>query len=97
MLEAESAEVARRILLRDKAHVDAALVDMYLGHTMGSALCGELARARPDLLTRLILVSGDAITAVEEMVREALPCPVLAKPFELDELDRLLEDVLAAG
>jgi DNA-binding NtrC family response regulator len=97
VLEAASAEVALQLLVRDAVRVDVVLVDMHLGGTTGSELCAKIAKLRPALVKRLIVASGDALTAVEEMVRESLPCPVLAKPFELDELDRLLDDVVAAA
>jgi hypothetical protein len=43
------------------------------------------------------MVVDDEPGAVEAMVRAAPPCPVLPKPFELDDLDRLLDDVVTAA
>lgn len=97
VLEAESAEVALQLLVRDAVRVDVVLVDMHLGGATGSELCAVIAKLRPALVKRLIVASGDVLTALEEMAREELSCPVLAKPFELDELDRLLDDVVAAA
>jgi two-component system cell cycle sensor histidine kinase/response regulator CckA len=97
VIEAGSAEVAVQLLVRDVMRVDVVVVDMHVGGITGSELCGRLAALRPALAKRLILTSGDGPSAVEEMVRATLPCPVLPKPFELDDLDRLLDDVVAAA
>jgi DNA-binding NtrC family response regulator len=90
VVEAGSAEVALQLLVRDAMRVDVVLVDLHLGGASGSELCARIARLRPTLVNRLIVASGDALAAMEAMVRESLPCPVLAKPFELDDLDQLL-------
>jgi two-component system cell cycle sensor histidine kinase/response regulator CckA len=97
VLEAGSAEVALQLLVRDAVRVDVVVVDMHVDGMTGSELCARLAKLRPALATRLILTSGDGHGAMEEMVRAALPCPVLPKPFALDDLDRLLDDVVAAA
>jgi DNA-binding NtrC family response regulator len=97
VIEAGSAEVALQLLVRDAVRVDVVVVDMRVGGMTGSELCARLARLRPALARRLIVASGDAPGAVEAMVRAALPCPVLPKPFELDDLDRLLDDVVTAA
>jgi DNA-binding NtrC family response regulator len=97
VLEAESAEIALQLLVDDAAQVDAILVDLHLPGISGSALCARITRLHPALAKRLVIASGDALGAVEDMAREALLCPVLAKPFELDELDRVLDGVVAAA
>jgi hypothetical protein len=43
----------------------------------------------------MIVATGDHIAASEALAREQLGCPVLAKPFELAELEQALADALA--
>jgi hypothetical protein len=51
----------------------------------------------PELADRLLVASGDAAAAMTELQRESLACPVLAKPFELIDLERALDGLLTAA
>jgi CheY-like chemotaxis protein len=83
------------VALEDAAHpVDAVIVDLNLPGLSGSALCRRISTTRPALASRLILASGDAVAARDEAQREGLACRVLAKPFELVELDLALSDIV---
>jgi two-component system cell cycle sensor histidine kinase/response regulator CckA len=97
VLEVATAESALQLLLDDAVQVDVVIVDMYLPGLSGSALCGEIRARRPALLPRLIVISGDVGGATLELGRADLRCPVLSKPFELDELDQLLDVAVAGG
>ncbi len=97
VLEAPSAEHALRLLNDDAVDVDVVLVDLHLPGLSGSALCQRISTAHPMLSARLLVASGDALKAVEELALESLHCPVLAKPFELDELGRTLDGLVAAA
>jgi DNA-binding response OmpR family regulator len=91
--EAGNAEQAM-CALEDAEHpVDAVIVDLNLPGISGSALCRRISTMRPALASRLIIASGDAREASAALARERLSCPVLAKPFELQELDRALTNV----
>jgi two-component system, cell cycle sensor histidine kinase and response regulator CckA len=66
--------------------VDAILVDLILPQLSGSALALALIRRWPNLRGRLVFMSGDPGLAVAEWPEELQGCPVLVKPFQLDEL-----------
>jgi two-component system cell cycle sensor histidine kinase/response regulator CckA len=95
--EAESAEQALQLLDGGATHLDAVIVDLNLPGLSGSALCRRIATLRPELAARLLVASGDASAAMVELARESLDCPVLAKPFELIDLERALDGLLTAA
>lgn len=96
IIEAESAEQALEQLDDSANLVDAVIVDLNLPGLSGSALCRRITTMRPELAERMIVASGDAHQAHSELALESLRCPVLAKPFELVELERALDGMLAA-
>ncbi len=59
----------------------------------GAELYDWLRAHRPELLSRLIVATGDAVSqdAAEFVQRTA--CPVLQKPFELSELRALVQRI----
>lgn len=64
---------------------------------MGGAELHEVLRAeRPSLLARFVLASGDVEPEVAALVRSS-PCRVLEKPFELEALWALAEELAADG
>jgi DNA-binding NtrC family response regulator len=97
VMEAANAEQAL-VLIDDAAmKFDAVIVDLHMpGGLEGAALCQRIAAARPELLSRMIVATGDAPSARTALAREQLACPVLPKPFELAELERALSDVLTS-
>jgi hypothetical protein len=63
----------------------------------GDRLAKEVARVRPDLLERILLTTGDWVSREPEAVARRLGTGLLRKPFELDELRRVVRSRLAAG
>lgn len=92
--EAGNAEQAMSVLGDAQNRIEAVIVDMHLPGLSGTALCGRIAIAHPALSTRMIVASGDALAATAALEQEQLSCRVLAKPFELGELNRALSAVL---
>lgn len=74
---------------------DVILVDLILPQLSGAALALALIRRWPDLRDRLVFMSGDPGLAVAEWPEELQGCPVLMKPFPLDELMDAVAAVLA--
>lgn len=74
---------ARRILLR--SHWDLLLLDWQLGDENALALLGWMERQRPDLLSQVLLISGDISDRVQETARRR-GLFILEKPFTLNEL-----------
>lgn len=95
VIEAPNAELALELIDNPANSVDAAVVDMHLPGLAGAALCQRISAARPALATKMVVASGDARTASAALAREQVTCPVLAKPFELVELERVLGDLLS--
>jgi len=56
----------------------------------GDRLALEVTRLRPDLLRRILLTSGDWVSREPEAVARRLDAGLLRKPFELDELRRVV-------
>jgi CheY-like chemotaxis protein len=94
VLEAGDAVEALRLIDDAGTRVDAAIVDLHMPGLEGAGLCLRIAAARPDLSERMIVASGDAPAARLALTQEKLACPVLAKPFELGELERALAEML---
>jgi len=97
VLEAASGEIALDLVIADKVQVDAVVVDMGLLGLSGSALCARIKALRPTLADRIIVASSDAYGAMQALEREQLECPILAKPFELDDLDQLLDVIVTTS
>jgi DNA-binding NtrC family response regulator len=68
--------------------VDGAFIDLWLGAESGLELQDWIEDNRPELSPKIVFVTGDP--GAREMARYSagtLGHPVLAKPFELQELD----------
>jgi CheY-like chemotaxis protein len=82
-------------LLRSGEVFDVVLMDIRPPDQGDGGLFGALMHERPDLVERVVLTSGDTSSPdVRDLVAQA-GCPVLAKPYELLELQAALE--AAAG
>jgi CheY-like chemotaxis protein len=74
-------------------HYDLLICDLRMPGVSGTELYDWLREHRPELLSRLIVATGDAVSqdAAEFVQRTA--CPVLQKPFELSELRALIQRI----
>jgi two-component system, cell cycle sensor histidine kinase and response regulator CckA len=93
VIESETAEQALDVLGDLRTRIDVVLCDLNLPGLSGSALCGRITTLRPELASRLILTSGDPRAAEAELARESLHCPLLEKPFTLEELERVVAGI----
>lgn len=96
VLEAENGERALEILAGGTLP-DVVICDLNLPALSGTAFCRRVTELRPALATRLVLTSGDPVSASAALERENLHCPVLSKPFTLDDLDRILDTLSCAA
>jgi DNA-binding NtrC family response regulator len=80
---------ARTVL--ESQNVDAMFIDIWLGHDSGFDLFEWVDMHRPGLVERVAFVTG-AIVRDSEIERSiaAFGRPVLVKPFELAELERMI-------
>jgi two-component system cell cycle sensor histidine kinase/response regulator CckA len=95
VVEAADAEQALALIAGGTVAIDAVIVDLHMPGLGGASLCQRIATTQPALSARMILASGDAEAASEALKEQKLICPVLAKPFELTELERALGNMLA--
>jgi DNA-binding response OmpR family regulator len=76
---------------------DLVLLDLRLPQMPGDTLFLAIVRRWPQLLGRVILMSGDPLPQQPEWPLELAACPVLHKPFSLDTLVKTVGDVLASA
>jgi CheY-like chemotaxis protein len=96
VLEAENGERALEILAGDTLP-DVVICDLNLPGLSGTEFCQRVIELVPLLASRLVLTSGDPLSASAALEREHLDCPVLAKPFTIADLDRILDTLSCAA
>jgi two-component system NtrC family sensor kinase len=75
---------------------DVVICDLHMPRFSGFAFYRWLAAVRPDAADRLVFSSGDVESnETAEFLREVRR-PVLPKPFDLRDLDPVIDEVLAA-
>jgi two-component system NtrC family sensor kinase len=76
---------------------DLLVSDAALPGLSGDRLAREVGRLRPQLLDRILLTTGDWVSREPEAVARRLGAGLLRKPFELDELRRVVRKRLHAS
>jgi len=95
--EAPDGEVAQRLLEPNAGEsFDVVICDLHMPRFSGFAFYHWLASARPDAAARVVFSSGDVEAHDTAQFLQAVRRPVLPKPFELCELDRVIDKVRAA-
>jgi len=86
---AATSDEAREILTSHE--VDGAFIDIWLGDESGFDLFEWIDMHKPRVAEHVVFVTGDIIREGDvEKSLIALERPVLAKPFELGELERIV-------
>jgi CheY-like chemotaxis protein len=78
-------------------HYDLLICDLRMPGISGTELYDWLRVNRPELLARLIVATGDAVSRDAADFVQRTACPVLQKPFELAELRALVRRVTTLG
>lgn len=81
----------------DESTFDLVLLDLRLPHMAGDTFFLAIVRRWPRLLGRVILMSGDPWSELNDWPPELAGCPILPKPFSLETLVKLVGAVLAAA
>jgi CheY-like chemotaxis protein len=92
VVTARSGSEALRIVLGD-SHLDAILCDLAMPELDGPAFFAELKELCPQLLPRVVFVTGGIATEKSQHFVEGLETPVLHKPVAADALIEALEAV----
>jgi DNA-binding response OmpR family regulator len=67
---------------------DAVLLDLTLPDMGGEAVYTRLVEVRPVLASRVIILTGGAVSLASQAFLHRTRCPVVLKPFDLDSLAR---------
>ena len=67
---------------------DVVLLDLTLPDMNGDAIYAGLVKICPDLASRVIILTGGAINGEAKAFLRSTHCPVVLKPFELENLAR---------
>jgi PAS domain S-box-containing protein len=96
--EVESTDSApAAIIALQNANPDVVLLDMKMPEMSGQELWQVLEASRPDLLAKVIWVTGAAVDPIIEAFIESTGRPVLDKPFNLEDLERVVAEVFDAN
>lgn len=83
VIAVEKGEAALEIIRRE--HIDCLVCDLRIPDLRGDILFELAAAIQPQLRTQTLFTTGDVSEKAAELLG-ACRCPVLAKPFELNEL-----------
>jgi CheY-like chemotaxis protein len=76
--------------------IDAAVIDYRIPDWRGDVVWALLTTYQPHLRTRTVFITGDIQDGVQR-VAEAMACPLLLKPFDVEELEYHLRRLLQSG
>ena len=90
----ESGEVALSMLRTE--HFDCMVVDLRVPDVRGDVLFELAASLQPQLRTSTLFTTGDASEFAQDLIG-ACGCPLVAKPFDLAELMRMVGGMIEGG
>jgi DNA-binding NtrC family response regulator len=88
--------VADARALLAKQSFDAVLCDVRMPGTDGPEFFRELQQGHPALARHFVVMTGDSLSADTRERLERMAAPLLPKPFQLDDVRRVLARVLEA-
>ena len=88
--EAVDGDEGLRKLLGNGRAYDVILTDLKMPRVSGTELHDRLARERPELFRRLIVMTGDVASPEAAALLARTDRPVIEKPFELSELAQVI-------
>lgn len=94
-MESASDGRAALALLRQGRSYDAILIDLVMAGMSGMELYAELERSHPELVQRVLIVTGASFSPGVREFLERVPNPRLEKPFDPEVLRRLVQQQVA--
>lgn len=79
--------------LQGEARFDVILCDVMMPEMNGMEFHRELARQRPDIIDRVVFMSGGVFSPAARLFFAALPNRRLEKPLDIPALRRLIDDM----
>ncbi len=73
--------------------IDLVLCDLMMPGTNGADVYAEVARVRPELLHRFLVMTAGAFSPETAEFLSCVRPPILAKPFDLEQLRTALFDI----
>ena len=77
--------------------MDLVICDLRMPHGSGEELYRWLQQRRPELVGRVVFSSGDVLAPEAATFLAEVRRPVLPKPFELDDIARVVDEVRASA
>lgn len=84
-------------LLERDARFDIIFCDLMMPTVTGIDLYGQLRLSRPEVLDRIVFMTGGAFTPGAQGFLGEVPNPHLEKPFDLDRVRQLVSEALERG
>jgi two-component system NtrC family sensor kinase len=78
----------------DDAMYDLVISDLKMPGMSGIDVHNGLAATKPALLRRLVIATGDTASPDAAVFLSKTRCPILEKPFALDDLARIADQVM---
>ncbi|AUX26955.1 transcriptional regulator [Sorangium cellulosum] len=97
VLVAKSGHEALELLRARGGRIDAIVCDLLMPQMSGMALYDEIGEHFPQLLPKMAFMSGGAFTPSARAFVERVDNPKIAKPISLDDLERVIADLLSSG
>lgn len=97
VLVAKSGQEALELLRARGGRVDAIVCDLLMPQMSGMALYDEIGELFPHLQPKMAFMSGGAFTPSARAFVERVDNPKIAKPISLDDLERVIADLLSSG
>jgi DNA-binding response OmpR family regulator len=85
---------AAALELLDRDAYDLILCDLHMPVLDGPGLYGEICSAHPDMLPRMVFVTGSGADSRGQAFLERAGAPVILKPFTLADIHRVTQAVL---
>ena len=82
--------------LRD-GHYDLIISDLKMPQLDGPGLYREISRRHPEMIRRMVFVTGDTLGPDSADFLRKSAAPTFGKPFEPDDVRRVIDQVLRVG